>query len=548
MAQGPNGIMQLAGTVRVGGTSIDRNVLSSIHAASRKTGVSFAFMLAKARRESNFETSAANGTSSAQGLYQFTTQTWLDQIKSHGAEHGLGDLADQIYRDKKGHYRVDDPEVAQEILDLRDDHGVSSAMAAEYAADNRRYLSHVLGRRISDTDLYFAHFLGPGGAAEFLKALEQDPNQDASAILPNAASANHSIFFGAGGKGRSLGEIHALVERNIKASVRRYASAGNLPEFNGPIPLPPGTKPDTINKSATLAAGPEDMGAAGNRRASLPLPPGTKPTQTPENMGTWRESGRQMASAEGLPRPIAQKPKAENMGGPRHRPTPAALPRTLVAEAEGTSQWSDQALAISLAQAAPSPAVTDPREQAFNAAQAFVQIAQAGYQWSRAEPSEEAEPIDSLLTPGLVQASVRQIPERHIPESQTPTTTLAGESGADSLTLHETVQTASATQGPKVTAASGAASYAVLAVVETFDPNKRITSFTSPLPDLKDQQPPTEAAETPDLESEPDDTQGNSYPMPMAAPANPVTVPSRDQMPSVTAQATVVGWFRRMLG
>jgi hypothetical protein len=536
--------MQLAGTVRVGGTSIDRNVLSSIHAASRKTGVSFAFMLAKARRESNFETSAANGTSSAQGLYQFTTQTWLDQIKSHGAEHGLADLADQIYRDNKGHYRVDDPEVAQEILNLRDDHGVSSAMAAEYAADNRRYLSHVLGRRISDTDLYFAHFLGPGGAAEFLSALDQDPNQDASAILPNAASANHSIFFGAGGKSRSLSEIHAIVERNINASMRRYASAGNLPEFNGPIPLPPGAKPKSVNEAAAQAARPEDMGRASLRTASLPPPPGTKPTQTPENMGTWRENGRQMASAKGLPRPVAQKPTAENMAAPPPAPTPGALPQTLVAQAEakGTPQWSDQALAISLAQATPSPALNDSRAQAFDAAQAFVQIAQAGYQWSRAAPPEGAEPIDSLPTPGLAQASARQVPER-----QTPTTTLAGESGADSLALHETVQTASASQGPKVSAASGAASYAVLAVVETFDPNKRITSFTSPLPDLGGQQPRAEAPVATDLESAPD-TQGDSYAMPLVTTDDPVTVPSRDQMPLVTAQATVVGWFRRMLG
>ncbi|MCF8482837.1 MAG: hypothetical protein K9H25_20630 [Rhodospirillum sp.] len=540
MAQDPNGIMQLAGTVRVGGTSIDRNVLSSIHAASRKTGVSFAFMLAKARRESNFQTSASSGTSSAQGLYQFTTQTWLEQVKRHGADHGLADLANQIHRDGQGRYRVSNPEVAQEILDLREDHGVSSAMAAEYAADNRRVLTRSLGRQISDTDLYFAHFLGPGGAVEFLGAMDQDPGQDAAALLPKAALANHAIFFGAEGKGRSLGEIHTLVERTFNASMRRYASAGNLPELNGPIPLPPGTKPDFVALATTPIAEPETMGAVADRVASLPLPPGAKPTPKVEDMGIWRESGSQMASAEGLPRPLARKPAPETMGAPLPSPSLESLPRTLMAqaEAEGPTRWSDQALAISLAQASPSPTLDEPRARAFDALQAFARIAQSGYQWNQDETLEGTSSLDTLPSPGLPWQAEGSAP-------QSAPATLAGEAGADSLALQ---QTASITRAPKVTAASGAASYAVLAVVESFDPDKHLNSVTGPLPGLSGEVPRTSPQTQAAPDAQPGEMTLNGAPAPQAASDNPMTAPSSPQTPPMTTQAAIVGWVRRMFG
>jgi hypothetical protein len=547
MAQDPGGITQLAGTVRVGGTAIDRNVLSSIHAASRKTGVSFAFMLAKARRESNFEPTAENATSSAQGLFQFTKQTWLGQIKAHGAEHGLGALARQIHRGADGRYVVDDPKTAKAILDLREDHVVSSAMAAEYAADNRRVLTHALGRKVGDTDLYFAHFLGPGGAIEFLSALDRDPNQDASALLPKAASANRSIFFGASGEGRTLGEIHAIVERNIDASMRRYAGAGNLPELNGPIPLPPGVKPESIALAAARAARPEAMGVVGGEAvASLPPTPDLKPARAPENMGATR-----VALANQPPRPLAMKPKPEDMGD--FGATPTTPPETMLARAESPPRWSDQTLAFTLAATYPMPNTQD-QARAFDAVQAFADINQAGFQWAMAENDSNGDDglLDGMAPPGLPQAA---LPARAMPKDAPPiqvatgdtlprpTATkdkrLAPETVADLETVARAIPAAVTRPTPTATAANGAASYAVLAVVETFDPNQRVTAFSAPIPVLDPPPDPTATREPPVAE-------------PVTAEAKPpdsLPVPPPDALdPTRARTVAALDWFRRMFG
>ena len=58
---------------------------------------------------------------------------------------------------------------------MRRDPQIASMMAAEYAKDNKAWLQKTLGRPVDSTDLYLAHFLGPGGAAKVLKAKAEDP-------------------------------------------------------------------------------------------------------------------------------------------------------------------------------------------------------------------------------------------------------------------------------------------------------------------------------------------------------------------------------------
>ena len=50
---------------------VPRDILNSVQAASRRTGVNFSYLMEKAAAESGFDSQAQAGTSSAKGLYQF---------------------------------------------------------------------------------------------------------------------------------------------------------------------------------------------------------------------------------------------------------------------------------------------------------------------------------------------------------------------------------------------------------------------------------------------------------------------------------------------
>lgn len=197
-----------------GGGGGDR-VTAAIQLASANTGVQFGYLLNQARLESGLNPNARARTSSATGLFQFIDQTWLGTVRQHGAEHGLGWAAAQIRQGPNGRFYVPDPETRRQILDLRRQPEAASAMAAEYASDNGRYLESRLGRRMEPVDLYLAHFLGAGGAARFLRAHESSPNAPAAAMLPQAARANRPIFYNRDGSMRSFAEIRARFAEKI---------------------------------------------------------------------------------------------------------------------------------------------------------------------------------------------------------------------------------------------------------------------------------------------------------------------------------------------
>ena len=180
---------------------------AAIQQAAARTGVDFGYLLGQARIESGFDPNARARTSSATGLFQFIEQTWLATVHQHGDKHGLGWAAGAIKQGSNGRYHVSDPATRRAILDLRKDPTAASAMAAEFAADNQNYLENRLGRPMESVDLYLAHFLGAGGAAQFLSAHDANPNAPAAGILPAAARANRSIFYAKNGAPRSFAEI-----------------------------------------------------------------------------------------------------------------------------------------------------------------------------------------------------------------------------------------------------------------------------------------------------------------------------------------------------
>lgn len=228
-------------------------VQAAIARAAQATGVDFSYLLAQARLESSFDPSARAGTSSAAGLYQFTRGTWLQTLEKHGAAHGLG-WADAAI--DQG--RIGDPALRQQVLALRHDPDLSARMAAELARDNRTALLPVLGREPDAAELYLAHFLGAGGAGQFLTALAANPSQSAAALLPEAAAANRAIFYDAG-QPRSLGGVMGLMRDKVGQALGADTAATPWPTAalvaeRWPLSAPNATESPRPAFSATLAS------------------------------------------------------------------------------------------------------------------------------------------------------------------------------------------------------------------------------------------------------------------------------------------------------
>lgn len=230
----------IRGNGETGGTGpIGGRVQNAIASASASTGVNFGYLYHQARIESGFNPNAKATTSSASGLYQFTTQTWLGVLKNHGSEHGLSWAANAITKGSDGHYYVSDDTTRQEILALRQNPETSAAMAGEYASDNKDVLEAKLGREASSTDLYMAHFLGPAGATRFLKAKDANPDQAAASVMPAAARANRWVFYDKSGNPRSLEQVY-----------ERFASRFN--QSTPAAPAPSGSPADSPSDLAQM--------------------------------------------------------------------------------------------------------------------------------------------------------------------------------------------------------------------------------------------------------------------------------------------------------
>jgi len=219
---------------------VSREVVDAIRDASKRSGVDFKFMLAKAQTESSFDPGAKARTSSASGLYQFIESTWLNTVRQHGAKHGLGQYAAQIEDDFGGGPKVRDAAARKTILDLRFDPRAASSMAAEFARSNYNQLENALGSGVNATDLYLAHFLGAGGATRFLASYRQDPQRIAATQFPEAASANRGVFYDGSGRARTLDQVYRFFESKM---TRDVADVAAIASAEAPVAAKPALKP-----------------------------------------------------------------------------------------------------------------------------------------------------------------------------------------------------------------------------------------------------------------------------------------------------------------
>ena len=115
-------------------------------------------------------------------------------------------------------------------MDLRLDPHAAALMAGELATDHASYLRGRMGRDPTAGELYAAHVLGPQGSARLIEAVQRSPQQAASTLFPEAAAANHPIFY-RDGRPASVTEVYANLTRGATAAAPAAPQQPAEPQF-----------------------------------------------------------------------------------------------------------------------------------------------------------------------------------------------------------------------------------------------------------------------------------------------------------------------------
>ena len=175
-------VTQEQDAVKFGERSVPRKVVDTIVKASDEAGVDPVYMMALADKESSFDTDAKAATSSAQGLFQFVARTWLEMIRDYGARYGLAEEAAAVKG--RGAAITVAGSMRARVLGLRNDPRVAALMAAELIKRDRERIEARVGRALTTTELYLAHFLGTASAAASCRSPPRSPTRS-----PDASSA-----------------------------------------------------------------------------------------------------------------------------------------------------------------------------------------------------------------------------------------------------------------------------------------------------------------------------------------------------------------------
>ncbi|MDB5511034.1 MAG: lytic transglycosylase catalytic [Enterovirga sp.] len=211
--------------LRFGSRGVPRRLVETVVKAALATQVDPIYLMALADKESSFRIEVKASTSSAQGLFQFIDRTWLDVVRTFGPRHGLAAEA-ALIETVDNRITVADEAERTRILALRRDPYLSAVMAAEMLRRDAAQIGFRIGRGLTPTEMYLAHFLGLQDAARFIALRETKRGQSATAAFPAAARANVGIFFERGRRGRRKGlsvpEVYAKIDRMIDTRLTMF--------------------------------------------------------------------------------------------------------------------------------------------------------------------------------------------------------------------------------------------------------------------------------------------------------------------------------------
>ncbi|RMC35415.1 peptidoglycan DD-metalloendopeptidase family protein [Paracoccus alkanivorans] len=153
------------------------------------------------RVESAGNARAQNPRSTAAGLGQFIESTWLRMMRSYRP-----DLISSLSR--------------TELLELRFNPEMSREMVRHLAQENEAYL-RARGHSISAGRLYLAHFLGPAGADQALRA---EPSLSVASVMGAGVVAANPFL-----RGYSIGDLRNWADRKMSGT-SGVEGAVTLPE------------------------------------------------------------------------------------------------------------------------------------------------------------------------------------------------------------------------------------------------------------------------------------------------------------------------------
>lgn len=339
-----------AGTMVPGNDTGQAAIARTIGEAARLGGVNRAYLVAQAEIESSMVPHARARGTSATGLFQFLDATWIETVQRYAERFapGIDPVIDRIRAGTP--IRSLAPGERRHLLSLRNDPSAASLVAAALAGENAAKLERLLGREASDVELYLAHFLGTGGARQFLKAWAANPRAAAANILPAAARANRSVFYTTAGAPRSLDAVRQLLASKIGHAKRRtshllqvpateetdgniiafnhYFSDDTSPDLITPVPIR-NTEASASRDAANLSSSPATATAGRPANRIAATQGDTDPAGLSAMMGassgyagavTTTEEAASAGSAPSHPPPrlAGQRPKCDTPSLPSH--------------------------------------------------------------------------------------------------------------------------------------------------------------------------------------------------------------------------------------
>lgn len=232
-------------------------VKDTILAAAKMLGFDPAIAATIAGVESTWDPNAnvKGGATSAKGLYQFINGTWASMLKTYGAKYGIA------------------PNTPPS------DARANAILGIQYLIDNYKYLKKRIGK-VTDTSLYMAHFLGPGGAARFLSAPQTASVRQA--VEKDSLDANPGVFQiktrSGYGDYKTVGQVLQDFEAKM-ARIRKVHGLSNGDAMLSQPSLPsPGVGDQPASPVAAEAAAGGIPSSQGTKDAPT-VPPLLKPTE-----------------------------------------------------------------------------------------------------------------------------------------------------------------------------------------------------------------------------------------------------------------------------